>query len=66
MYDSSTKFWYLLAAHLMLSWWDTTLYYGISHLYGVYSAAHAVGFVKSAEMLASLVFLPAILKLDCL
>ena len=66
IYDNSTKFWYLLVAHSMLSWWETTLFYGISHLYGVYSATHAVGFVKTADMLASLVFLPAILNLPCL
>lgn len=65
-YSDMNKFWYLLVAHLLLSWWEITINYGISHLFGVYSASYALGFVKTAEVLAGLVMLPLVLALPCL
>ena len=60
-YSSLDKFWYLLAAHLMLGWWETTINYGVSYLFGVYSASYAFAFVKTAEVVAGLIILPLVL-----
>ena len=66
IYSDLTKFWYLLTAHLMLSWWETTINYGVSYIFGLYSGSYAFAFIKTADVLASLVFLPAIFQLTCL
>ena len=56
----------MIAVHFVLSWWETTINYSVSHLFGVYAGSYALSFVKFADVIAALIILPLVLKIPCL